>query len=209
MPFNSHSPVSPSKPVPPSATVLEQLSTRLDGGSKPQSSGRRPSVGLGRTRVVNTLKLSVLEAVNLPQKYKYYCDIYIDEMLYARTTSKHRHELLFWGENFEFAQLPAVQFVQLKLYRESTSSKKRNSKEKNSLLGSVSVPIGDISGRQMIDRWYPISVESNIRRRIFGQRNSSVVNVRIRGRYQSTMVLPQTNYRELINVGFSWHLLII
>ncbi|KAF5398250.1 hypothetical protein PHET_08633 [Paragonimus heterotremus] len=49
----------------------------------------------------NSLRLSVLEARNLPTKRRYYCDICLDRTLYARTTSKTATDGIFWAEDFD------------------------------------------------------------------------------------------------------------
>jgi len=37
---------------------------------------------------------------------RYYVKIFLDEDIYGKTTSKERREILFWGENFTFKDIP-------------------------------------------------------------------------------------------------------
>lgn len=55
---------------------------------------------------VNSLQVWLLEAKGLtistkPTK-KYFCQVLINNNVYGRTCSKHKKDILFWGENFEF-----------------------------------------------------------------------------------------------------------
>jgi hypothetical protein len=38
--------------------------------------------------------------------YRYYVKIFLDDDIYGKTTSKERRDILFWGENFTFKDLP-------------------------------------------------------------------------------------------------------
>ncbi|CAH8525676.1 unnamed protein product [Schistosoma bovis] len=114
----------------------------------------------------NSLKLSILEARNIPPKRRYYCDICLDRTLYARTTSKTAVSGIFWAEDFDLNNLPNVSVMTISLYREggSTSrdsrrigasrlSLKKNRKTQNQLIGYITIPVSEISSRTDIQTW--------------------------------------------------------
>ena len=84
--------------------------------------------------------------------FRYYCEVYLDQTLYARTSAKAKQDLLFWGEQFEFAKLPIIQTLEVHLYRE-VDKKRKKDKNQNQLVGKVIAPISAVSGGQMTERW--------------------------------------------------------
>lgn len=70
----------------------------------------------------------------MPAKKRYFCEVCLDSTLYARTTAKLKADLCFWGERFDFHHLPAVNTIQVNLYREADRKKKR---DKNVLIGKL------------------------------------------------------------------------
>uniref|UniRef100_A0A4W3JI83 Synaptic Ras GTPase activating protein 1 n=1 Tax=Callorhinchus milii TaxID=7868 RepID=A0A4W3JI83_CALMI len=138
-------------------------------------------------RVDNVLKLWIIEGKDLPPKKRYYCELCLDEMLYARTTSKVKTDNVFWGEHFEFNNLPAVRNIRIHLYKD-TEKKKR--KEKGNYVGLVNIPISSVSSRQFIEQWYPVSQPSSSKAKAGGP------TIRIKSRYQSMSILPMELYKE-------------
>ena len=70
-------------------------------------------------RVEHILKLWVIEAKDLPSKKKYLCELFLDDVLDARTTSNLKTDNVFWGEHVEFHNLPPLRTVTVHLYRET------------------------------------------------------------------------------------------
>ncbi|VDP67335.1 unnamed protein product [Echinostoma caproni] len=126
----------------------------------------------------NSLRLSILEARNLPSKRRYYCDICLDRTLYARTTSKTASSGIFWAEDFDLNNLPNVSVMTISLYKEADTggkelrrfgttrmSAKKLRKSQNQLIGFVTVPMTEISGRNDVQVWLTLQppVDSNTR----------------------------------------------
>ena len=38
--------------------------------------------------------------------FRYYVKIFLDDDIYGKTTTKERRDILFWGENFTFKDIP-------------------------------------------------------------------------------------------------------
>ncbi|KAM7392588.1 hypothetical protein PAMA_007615 [Pampus argenteus] len=138
-------------------------------------------------RVENLLRLWIIEAKDLPAKKKYFCELCLDDSLYARTTCKLKSDNVFWGEHFEFNNLPAVKSITAHLYKDTDKKKK---KDKNNYIGLVNIPIAAVTGRQFMEKWYPVSTPNPPKGKTTGPM------IRIKARYQSMNILPMEMYKE-------------
>ncbi|XP_060126239.1 disabled homolog 2-interacting protein isoform X3 [Zootoca vivipara] len=138
-------------------------------------------------RVENMLKVWIIEAKDLPAKKKYLCELCLDEALYARTTCKLKTDNVFWGEHFEFNNLPSLRGITVHLYKETDKKKK---KDKTNFVGLVSIPAGSVTGRQFVEKWYPVVTPNPSKGKSGGPM------IRIKSRYQSMSILPMEMYKE-------------
>ena len=70
-----------------------------------------------RRRTENSLKIWVFEVKGLSEKKKYFCEIHLDDKIYARTSSKKMSGMCFWGEYFHFPELPKVEKITILIYK--------------------------------------------------------------------------------------------
>ncbi|XP_058472822.1 disabled homolog 2-interacting protein-like isoform X5 [Solea solea] len=138
-------------------------------------------------RVENMLRLWIIEAKDLPGKKKYFCELCLDDSLYARTTCKLKTDNVFWGEHFEFNNLPAIKSITAHLYKDTDKKKK---KDKNNYIGLVNIPVAAVTGRQFVEKWYPVSMPTPPKGKTSGPM------IRIKARYQSMNILPMEMYKE-------------
>uniref|UniRef100_A0A182JYT2 Ras GTPase-activating protein n=1 Tax=Anopheles christyi TaxID=43041 RepID=A0A182JYT2_9DIPT len=143
-------------------------------------------------RLDNSLKMWIYEAKSLPPKKRYFCEIYLDKTLYGRTSVKLRADLLFWGEYFDFPDVPGASIITVNVYREADKKKKR---DKHVLIGSVAIPIEKVAARTFTEDWYQIVMEKqeNV---IKSTSKDPAPTLRIKCRYQSIDILPLDVYRE-------------
>uniref|UniRef100_A0A674NXE3 RAS protein activator like 2 n=1 Tax=Takifugu rubripes TaxID=31033 RepID=A0A674NXE3_TAKRU len=137
-------------------------------------------------RAENLLRLWVIEAKDLPPKKSYFCELCLDDVLYARTTSKMRHDSLFWGEFFEFCSLPPTQNITVHIYRDVD----RKKKDKSNYVGLVNITVADVRGRHFVERWYPVSTPTVSKTKGGGP------SIRIKSRFQTVSILPMERYKE-------------
>ncbi|KAL6115049.1 uncharacterized protein ACO6RY_05676 [Pungitius sinensis] len=150
-------------------------------------------------RVENVLMVWVIEAKDLPSKKRYFCELCLDDCLYARTSCKLKTDNIFWGERFDFGSLPSVASITLHLYKDTDRKRK---KDKSSYVGLVNIPVAMVTGRQLVEKWYSLSTPSTIRAK------SSVPTVRVKARYQSIVILPMEQYKEFAEYISSNYLLL-
>ncbi|XP_062990334.1 ras GTPase-activating protein nGAP isoform X5 [Elgaria multicarinata webbii] len=137
-------------------------------------------------RAENVLRLWIIEAKDLAPKKKYFCELCLDDTLFARTTSKTKADNIFWGEHFEFSGLPPIYSITVHIYKDVEKKKK---KDKNNYVGLVNIPIASVTGRQFVEKWYPISTPTP-------NKGKTGPSIRIKSRYQTITILPMEQYKE-------------
>lgn len=93
---------------------------------------------------------------------RYFCELCLDDSLYARTSCKLKTDNVFWGERFDFSSLPSISAVTLHLYKDTDRKRK---KDKSSYVGLVNIPVAMVTGRQLVEKWYTVSTPSSSRGR--------------------------------------------
>ncbi|XP_026728635.1 probable Ras GTPase-activating protein isoform X2 [Trichoplusia ni] len=143
-------------------------------------------------RCERTVKLWLLEAKAIPPKKRYYCEILLDDTLYARSSSKLKTELCFWGEVYEFGNLPAVGAIHVNVYREP--ERRSRKRDKHALVGTVRIPVDDVSSRYLNERWYPLTETDKPQ-----SPAAPAPSLRIKCRFQSVDVLPIDCYARFLD----------
>ncbi|XP_040262592.1 ras GTPase-activating protein nGAP isoform X3 [Bufo bufo] len=138
-------------------------------------------------RADNVLRLWIIEAKDLAPKKKYFCELCLDDTLFARTTSKTKADNIFWGEHFEFYGLPPLHNITVHIYKDVEKKKK---KDKNNYVGLVNIPMASVTGRQFVEKWYPVSTPTINKGKTPGP------SIRIKSRYQTITILPMEQYKE-------------
>ncbi|KAJ9574048.1 hypothetical protein L9F63_008574, partial [Diploptera punctata] len=138
-------------------------------------------------RTDNSLKIWILEAKGIANKKRYFCELCLDKTLYARTSSKQKGEMCFWGEHFDFHNLPLVNVINVNLFREADRKKKR---DKNVLIGSVSIPVHEVKSRYLSEKWYTVTSDKGVLK--------DPPALRVKCRFQSVDILPVQVYQEFL-----------
>uniref|UniRef100_A0A1A9W174 Uncharacterized protein n=1 Tax=Glossina brevipalpis TaxID=37001 RepID=A0A1A9W174_9MUSC len=144
-------------------------------------------------RTDNSLKMWIYEAKNLPPKKKYFCELHLDKTLYGRTSVKLQTDLLFWGEYFDFPDIPEINVITVNVFREVEKKKKR---DKHMFVGSVKIPIHEVTTRLFSEDWYQILSEKNDSLNRNGK--DVIPTLRIKCRFQSIDILPIQVYADFL-----------
>ncbi|KAL8562893.1 hypothetical protein ACOMHN_004585 [Nucella lapillus] len=151
---------------------------------------RRPNQDHVR-RSDSSLRLWIVEAKNVQPKKRYFCEILLDRELYAHTSCKMMSEMLFWGEHFEFKDLPPVKTITVNMYREADKKKK---KDRNVLVCYVILTVAEISTKQYVEKWFTA---------IFGTVGKTGKDakgeqplIRMKARHQTVHILPMELYQD-------------
>ncbi|CAK5071708.1 unnamed protein product [Meloidogyne enterolobii] len=173
-----------------------------------QLNNRQLQQSSNSSRIENSLSIWILEAKGIPPKRKFFCEISLDNIIKAKTSSKSLSEgICFWGENFDFQKLPFnSQQLCIDLMREpemliNNGGKKRRGgggngksshEELHCLVGLVRIPLSQLVGKQPIEKWYLIS--SGEPSQTSSSSTDSQPSLRLKARYQSVQILPLNAY---------------
>lgn len=137
-------------------------------------------------RTDNSLKIWILEAKGVANKKWYFCELCLDKSMHARTAGKQKNDLCFWGQHFEFDDLPVVHNININLYREADRKKKKD----KTFVGTVTIPVNTITSRFLIEKWYPVVSEKGS--------SKEPPSLRIKCKYQTVDILPLEVYEEFL-----------
>eukprot|EP00794_Sanderia_malayensis_P015996 gene15996-17607_t len=148
-------------------------------------------------RVDTSLDVWIFEAKGLPSKKKYYCEIVLDKVLYGRTSTKLKTDILFWGEQFSFDDLPSIKSLSLYVFRENETKKKR--KERSVFVGSVEVPLNSIKANNEIETWLNLRPPGTSPKPPTKNSANKIdqLSVRVKVKYQAVSILPISMYKDL------------
>lgn len=137
------------------------------------------------------LTVWIVEAKGLTDKPKrrFFCELFFDKVIYAKTSSKTKSDILFWGENFAFNDLPEVKTITVQIYKEADG---KNKKEKRKPIGSVDVPVDSLDIGVEVEKWFPVNMESS------KTNGGEAPSIRLRFKYQKVSILPVKCYNELL-----------
>ena len=136
-----------------------------------------------RRRTENSLKIWVYEVKGLSDKKKYFCEIHVDDKIYARTSSKKMLGMCFWGEYFSFSELPKkVEKITILIFKDKGRTRKQRKP-----VGRVKICVSSIQSRREVEKWY--SVEKSSRR--------ETPSIRLKCQFQSIDILPLRDYEQL------------
>jgi len=136
-----------------------------------------------RRRTENSLKIWVFEVKGLSEKKKYFCEIHLDDKIYARTSSKKMSGMCFWGEYFNFPELPKVEKITILIYKDKGKVRRQRKP-----VGRIKISVASVQSRREVEKWYPVEKSS--------RRESP--SIRLKCQFQSIDVLPLRDYEQLL-----------
>jgi len=136
-----------------------------------------------RRRTENSLKIWIFEVKGLSDKKKYFCEIHVDDKIYARTSSKKMLGMCFWGEYFAFSELPKkAEKITILIFKDKGRTRKQRKP-----VGRVKICVSSILSRREVEKWY--TVEKSSRR--------ETPSIRLKCQFQSIDILPLREYEQL------------
>ncbi|PAA49647.1 hypothetical protein BOX15_Mlig002001g7 [Macrostomum lignano] len=169
----------------------------------------RPDLDNTRHRE-NSLKLWIFEAKRLQSKKSYFCEISLNQVLYARTSNKEKTSDSdpFWGEAFEFSNLQDISLLTVRVFKTQSERKKKHRGQqqpqilqqqqqhrKNRLVGELNIPTHEILSPT--ERWFDLAPASSSASSSGSAASSAPAAIRVKARYLSVDVLPLAWYSGL------------
>ena len=180
-----------------------------------------------KVRLDTSLSVWVIEAKGVPLRKKYFCELLLDKVLFGRTSVKLKNDMLFWGEKFVFEDLPPTESLTISLFRESDVTKKKRHKDKHSFVGSSVVDLLSMETNVENEKWVSVfvpgispklqqkTVINNSNNNSSSGKNDKSSSadqqpfIRARFKYETTIVLPLTSYRDLHDYVRKHYLLLV
>lgn len=144
-------------------------------------------------RRLNTqLGVWMFEARNLHFKKRYFCEIYLNGILYCQTCCKMMNEILFWGEPFVFEELPMLGSILIKLYKETYKKRDRSVEP----IGKIEIPTLILESGQVTEKWYPVMLFQTPKAPPLNAKEIPAIRIKIQ--YQVVSILPLKSYDVLL-----------
>lgn len=180
---------------------LAALRARAESDTQDLSSARRDCTVV---RTERCLKLSVMELRNVPRKKRYYCEVYLDSLLHARTGVRTFDDELLFCQLFEFNGLPCYSAAHVLVMRESGGTGKRKSRfvsvlsgsRCNSRVGRCSIELSKLTARGNgdLEQWYALEQRAD------SSGKKCLPELRVKARYQVLDILSRDCYTELVQL---------
>lgn len=153
-----------------------------------------------KIRLDTSLSIWIFEAKGVPVRKKYFCEILLDKILFSRTTAKCKHDMLFWGEQFSFEDLPPTESATISLFRESDTKKKKKP-DKNVFVGSSVLDLVNLETNTEIEKWVSIhipGISPKLQQKTTVSGKTELPSIRTKLKYETSVVLPLSNYDKLL-----------
>ncbi|XP_065829535.1 ras GTPase-activating protein nGAP-like [Oscarella lobularis] len=127
----------------------------------------------------------IMDSKGMPKKKNYYCEIFLDDTLYARTTTKMHGDSLFWGEHFSFGNVEVFNMITVRMYKDTEKKRKGPT-----LVGKVLISVSQFDGKSSpLEKWHPI----------VGSHKLEQATIRIKTKYQVVPVLALKTYDNFLH----------
>ncbi|KAL7668940.1 hypothetical protein ACOME3_009621 [Neoechinorhynchus agilis] len=164
------------------------------------------SIDSERPRLDSSVEVWIYEAKNLKLKKWYFCELYVDNILFGRTSRRKNIDVLFWGDWFRFNPVDNWEEIRIELYSDTHRKRNHSSRElvgalrlyaeQLSRFGSVGDGCFRHPGGEYCDRedWY-IMEQSALK--VTDKSQSNPINIRVKVRYERLYILPIYFYDHL------------